>query len=279
MSNPKHTPGPWEYDSELCAVFPPKAISGVSIAQIVVTTGEGLETDATRKAGEANARLIAAAPELLQALEHALADLKALGGRTLLAESAIRKPPAAPMNKPTRPKRYQITPKKHLSPTELASLKALLAPSRDPMALALTLLLETGARVTELLQLDASDILLDQSAVALSGIKGSMDRVIPLKGHTMLKLTEHLGGRTTGLLFDFKKRWLQDRWSNVYAPQIGTTKTLHALRHTFAIELFKVCKDLRLIQQALGHRNIENTMVYASYVYPTEQLRIAMGVS
>ncbi|CAM5999402.1 unnamed protein product [Sphagnum balticum] len=32
-------------------------------------------------------------------------------------------------------------------------------------------------------------------------------------------------------------------------------------------------KDLRLVQVALGHRNITNTMVYADYIYSQQELR------
>jgi integrase/recombinase XerC len=50
-------------------------------------------------------------------------------------------------------------------------------------------------------------------------------------------------------------------------------KKLHGLRHTFAIRLYKKTKDIRLVQVALGHRNITNTMVYADYAYSQQELR------
>jgi len=40
---------------------------------------------------EKERKAIAALPDLIEALEHALADLKALGGRTLLVEAALKK--------------------------------------------------------------------------------------------------------------------------------------------------------------------------------------------
>ncbi|HMN69805.1 MAG TPA: hypothetical protein PKC28_14775 [Bdellovibrionales bacterium] len=39
------------------------------------------------------------------------------------------------------------------------------------------------------------------------------------------------------------------------------------------MRLYKKSKDLRLVQVALGHRNITNTMVYADYVYSQQELR------
>jgi integrase/recombinase XerC len=50
-------------------------------------------------------------------------------------------------------------------------------------------------------------------------------------------------------------------------------KKFHALRHTFAIELYQKTKDLRLVQVALGHRNITNTMIYADYIYSQQELK------
>ena len=50
-------------------------------------------------------------------------------------------------------------------------------------------------------------------------------------------------------------------------------KKFHSLRHTFAIRLYRKTKDLRLVQVALGHRNITNTMVYADYVYSQQELK------
>lgn len=181
------------------------------------------------------------------------------------------------MNQPKpkkRTPRYQMSADKHLTDSELLSLKALLTADTTEVGLIIRLLLETGARVSELLLLEASDVLHDQQAIALVGIKGSYDRVIPLKADTYLRLKQQMPQQ--GLVFSVKKRWVQQLWSTAYAPKIGCTRTLHSLRHTFAIELYKRCMDIRLVQQALGHANIENTMVYASYVHSVSALRAAL---
>ncbi len=61
MTN-KHTPGPWKVSSDHYHICK----GATAVAAVFGTTGH----DAARS--EANARLIAAAPELLEALEHAL---------------------------------------------------------------------------------------------------------------------------------------------------------------------------------------------------------------
>ena len=77
----QHTPGPWAADKNWLGpdtygdgnsipVFPHGG--GVAICDVVTVTGEGLSRPDVQAKGEANARLIASAPELLSAL-HGLA--------------------------------------------------------------------------------------------------------------------------------------------------------------------------------------------------------------
>lgn len=75
MSETKHTPGPWEIDHN---GYLQAAVSGVIICRIVNSGGIVFHADFS-PAQPANARLIAAAPELLEALKSA---------RTLLQECA-----------------------------------------------------------------------------------------------------------------------------------------------------------------------------------------------
>jgi hypothetical protein len=56
----KHTPGPWNYDRSGYSLY---VNSGREVVTALLMDGKRLETS------EANARLIAAAPDLLEALE------------------------------------------------------------------------------------------------------------------------------------------------------------------------------------------------------------------
>jgi hypothetical protein len=64
----KHTPGPWEQDADTIIKFLGEDANGPHIQQICEITYAHDPEESTKEA-EANALLIAAAPELLEALE------------------------------------------------------------------------------------------------------------------------------------------------------------------------------------------------------------------
>lgn len=74
----KHTPGPWAVwptaDSMIDVAVGP-AVGGVAVCQIVTADGRGINTDEAMERGNANARLIASAPELLDLCERSLRAL------------------------------------------------------------------------------------------------------------------------------------------------------------------------------------------------------------
>ena len=75
LSKAKHTPGPWSVwnfsDSEIDVAIGPD-VGGVAVAQVVTTNARGIATDQTRDTAQANAALMAAAPELLEYLQYAV---------------------------------------------------------------------------------------------------------------------------------------------------------------------------------------------------------------
>lgn len=66
MGESKHTPGPWIATASDNGEWGIDAASGWGIATVAGSAGDGPGNDES----DANARLIAAAPELLEALEH-----------------------------------------------------------------------------------------------------------------------------------------------------------------------------------------------------------------
>lgn len=168
--------------------------------------------------------------------------------------------------------RYSLNKNKYLLPPEVERLTKILQDFelKDPRnCLIMWLALKTGARAQEILNLQKSDLNSYDQSVFIRGLKGSNDREIPLHSDLFLKLERYAAAQPGTALFPISYHRLYQVWE-LYRP---IPKKFHALRHTFAIELYKKTRDLRLVQVALGHRNIANTMVYADYVYSQQELR------
>jgi integrase len=176
------------------------------------------------------------------------------------------------MSKKTTKIRYALNKNKYLLEPEVDRLTYILESfkEKDPRNCTLLwTLLHTGARAQETLNLRFEDLNTFDESVFIRGIKGSNDREIPVPSW-LFKRLEKEASRSEGLvIFPITYNRLRQIW-DLYRP---VHKKLHGLRHTFAIRLYKKTKDLRLVQVALGHRNITNTMVYADYIYSQQELR------
>jgi integrase/recombinase XerC len=169
--------------------------------------------------------------------------------------------------------RYALNKNKYLIDPEVERLERVLDSDKQAEArdvLLIQLALKTGARATELLGLRHVDLNVYDHTVFIRGIKGSNDREIPIKKEIFERLIAYANTVPRNEnLFPIGYHRLRQIW-DWYRP---APKKFHSLRHTFAIRLYRKTKDLRLVQVALGHRNITNTMIYADYVYSQSELR------
>lgn len=168
--------------------------------------------------------------------------------------------------------RYALNKNKYLLEPEVDRLEHILKSFQNKDARNCTLLwtcLHTGARAQEVLNIRLEDLNAYDETVFIRGLKGSNDRELPVPGWLFQKLVQETPRANGAQLFPITYNRLRQIW-DFYRP---VHKKLHALRHTFAIRLYKKTKDLRLVQVALGHRNITNTMVYADYIYSQQELR------
>jgi integrase/recombinase XerC len=167
---------------------------------------------------------------------------------------------------------YALNKNKYLLEPEFDRLIHILNSFRDKDPRNCTLfwtLLHTGARAQEVLNLRLEDLNTHDETVFIHGLKGSNDRELPVPTWLFKRLVAESARADKQFLFPITYNRLRQIWE-MYRP---VHKKLHALRHTFAIRLYKKTKDLRLVQVALGHRNITNTMVYADYIYSQQELR------
>jgi integrase len=162
-----------------------------------------------------------------------------------------------------------LTKNKYLSADEQQLIRAaiLKAPEREQVLVLLAM--ACGARESELLNITPADLIDEEQAVQIIGMKNSNSRVIPLPPELYARLKAL---SAAGKPFNITAGRVRQLWGK-YRP---IAKKFHSFRHTFAIELYKRCRDIRLVQVGLGHKSINSTMVYMQLVMSTDDLRKAL---
>ena len=142
----------------------------------------------------------------------------------------------------------------------------------------LELMYATGLRVSEIINLEFTNIDLDDRIVRCFG-KGNKERIVPI-GEIAIKYLEiYLNYYRDSLK---KKKICNKLFLNNHgvaltrqgflkilktiAKDKGITKNIspHTLRHSFATHLLNNGADLRSIQMMLGHNNLSTTQIYTN---------------
>ena len=130
-----------------------------------------------------------------------------------------------------------------------------------------------GLRISEVVKLTAADINSQRMVIRVREGKGAKDRFIMLS-EQLLTILRHYWphrGASGKLLFPgeaagqpITPRTVQRAFREA-AGRAGLPDkvTPHTLRHSFATHLLEMGVDIRVIQQLLGHRNINSTARYA----------------
>lgn len=140
----------------------------------------------------------------------------------------------------------------------------------------LELLYATGARVSEVVQLDVDDVAaLD---VLLLRGKGGKERVVPVGSYARSAVDAYLArarpelslrGRATPRLFlgargaplSRQSAWLVLQQAAERA-KLTAHVSPHTLRHSFATHLLQGGADVRVVQELLGHASVATTQIY-----------------
>lgn len=140
------------------------------------------------------------------------------------------------------------------------------------------LFLATGLRLSEMINLKWNDINLMTGQLKVVEGKGSKDRILWIgegmlddlrrwreKQVNKLHVCDYVfTNRTKGQLVD---RDIREMISN-YSNKAGINKKVspHTLRHSYATDLLRHTKNIRLVQKALGHEDLSTTMIYTHIV-------------
>lgn len=159
---------------------------------------------------------------------------------------------------------------KFLGANECYELEQIFAKYVNRDTLMLELLYRYGMRSHELLGVAVADVNIQNKTLFVKGAKSSNSREFPLSDELFLRLLTQMGNKAPSeRIFPFHYNTLRGIWQ-VYRP---VKKTLHALRHSVGVRLYKQTKDLRFVQKVLGHKSILNTQIYETYVYTQEEFR------
>ncbi len=140
----------------------------------------------------------------------------------------------------------------------------------------LELLFATGVRISELINLTLSQVNFEESIIKVMG-KGRKERIIPMSNTSSHYLNLYI--------MDYRKYLLKNTIDYIFlnkngekisrqgffkilkkiTQDCGINKDIspHALRHSFATYLLNNGADLRIIQELLGHENLETTEIYS----------------
>mgnify|MGYP000611138739 FL=1 len=135
----------------------------------------------------------------------------------------------------------------------------------------------TGARISEVINLELNQIDFEECIIRVVG-KGKKERIIPLDDVAIEALDNYINNyrpfliknETCNYVFLNKNgekisRQMIFKMLKNLANKAGITKEIspHTLRHSFASNLLNNGADLRVIQELLGHENLETTEIYS----------------
>ncbi len=154
----------------------------------------------------------------------------------------------------------------------IAKSKAHQGPVRDNCIIELAL--GTGLRVSEISALKVEDIDLKRGGNSLVVRHGKGDKLRVVKFSSGLKIIiqDYLDYRDSDspYLFpsvrqEFMTSTAVQKMFKKWAKKAGlpTRYSIHSCRHFYSVRLLAVSKNLRLVQQQLGHSNPQTTTVYA----------------
>jgi len=143
---------------------------------------------------------------------------------------------------------------KFLTPSEV---EAIYAKVEDPVLMSIFRVYEgTGMRLSEL-----KNSVLEGKFLRVTG-KGNKERIIPipetlLHDYHIAKQAHYRPDRITKAFTEARRK-----------AGIEDNKTLHALRHTYALRMLIELRDVHLVQKLLGHSSVVVTEIYLKFPRP-----------
>lgn len=135
----------------------------------------------------------------------------------------------------------------------------------------ISLLYDTAARASEIINLKIEDIYLEEKYIILTG-KGNKQRIVSIMEQTKNLLVNYIKENhiKSGYLFNIKgknfSQYTLTKIVNKYSKKINKQISPHTFRHTRAVHLLDRGVNIIYIQELLGHTSVTTTMEYAKVI-------------
>ena len=164
--------------------------------------------------------------------------------------------------------KFMRTLPKYLTQDELTRFFKAITSPRDRALFGL--IYHYGLRVDEATAITVHDIDLKNHRIRILRLKNGIGGERPLWRHTAKPLRAYMRVRNDAGTYLFtcrelplKKRMVQKLFYD-YAERAGITgRSIHSLRDSIAVHLLEAGRGIEYVADHLGHKNIQNTKVYA----------------
>ncbi len=176
----------------------------------------------------------------------------------------------------TPPKKKKALPHFLSLEQSIELLNAVEGPDAERDRCILTLFLNCGMRLAELVSLNLTDVIQNNSTLRILG-KGNKERIVYLNQACLDSIQHYLAVRPKDDVKDRNALFLSNRGTRIspktvqhivkkYLEKIGLGGpgySVHKLRHTAATLMYRYGNvDIRVLQDILGHANLGTTEIY-----------------
>ncbi|WP_295894036.1 tyrosine-type recombinase/integrase [uncultured Vibrio sp.] len=129
---------------------------------------------------------------------------------------------------------------------------------KEELRLIFKICLATGARINEAVLLKSDQVY--DGKITFVKTKGRRNRTLPISPDLYHDLKKGKTGRIFTCGYGVAHKWI-----DIALPELPKGQATHVLRHTFATQFMRNGGNILDLKAALGHVNIEQTMVYAHF--------------
>lgn len=176
----------------------------------------------------------------------------------------------------TPPKKKKALPHYLSLEQSIELLNAVDGPDAERDRCILTLFLNCGMRLSELVSINITDVVHNNATMRILG-KGNKERIVYLNDACLQSINAYLAVRPRDGVIDKNALFLSNRKTRIspktvqalvkkYLEKIGLSGpgySVHKLRHTAATLMYRYGDvDIRVLQDILGHANLGTTEIY-----------------